>query len=176
VIAALKNGGHVVLFRHGTTDQSQQDTDPQNLADCTTQRNLTDDGRAEARAIGEAFRALQIPVGQVLSSEYCRAQEYSILSFDKVTVEPSLVLPNPLPADERQRNREAVQRLLATPPPPGTNTILVTHSPNVKDAVDVDLTVEGSAVILRPTGGLPAVVALALPGDWTSLAQGPGSP
>lgn len=176
VIAALQNGGYVIYFRHASTDRSQQDSDPQNLANCATQRNLTDDGRAQARATGDAIRSLRIPVGEVLSSEYCRAQEHALLAFGKVTVEPSLVLPDPLPDNERQRNKESLQRLLATPPPPGVNTILISHSPNLKDATDVDLTVEGSAVILRPADGAPAVVALVLPGDWTSLAQAPGSP
>jgi phosphohistidine phosphatase SixA len=176
LVAALRKGGYVLYFRHAKTDRSQQDTDPHDLANCATQRNLTDEGRADARAIGEAFRALQIPVGTVLSSAYCRAREHALLSFDQVTAEPSLVLPDPLPDDERQRNKEALQRLLATPPPPGTNTILVSHSPNVKAAAEVDLPVEGGAVILRPTDGIPTVVAHVLPSEWTSLAQEMGKP
>ena len=174
LVAELQTGGYVIYFRHGKTDRSQQDSDPQDLANCATQRNLTEEGRADARAIGEAFRALQIPVGPVLSSAYCRAREHATLSFDQVTVEPSLVLPDPLPADVRELNKKALQRLLATAPPPGTNTILVSHQPNLKDAADVDLTVEGGAVILRSVDGAPVVVALVLPSEWTSLAQAAG--
>jgi phosphohistidine phosphatase SixA len=176
LVADLQKGGYVIYFRHARTDRSQQDSDPQNLANCATQRNLTDEGRADARALGEALRTLQVPVGQVLSSAYCRAREHALLSFDKATDEPSLVLPDPLPADERERNTEALQRLLATPPPPGTNTVLVSHSPNMKDAADVDLTVEGGAAILRPTNGRPVVVTLVLPNEWISLAEATGSP
>src|SRR5262245_29980582 len=58
LLTALRDGGHVIYFRHAATDRSQQDSDPHNLANCATQRNLTDDGRADARTIGEAFRAL----------------------------------------------------------------------------------------------------------------------
>ena len=49
--------------------------------DCATQRNLTDAGRAEARAIGAAIRALRIPVGDVLASPYCRTMETGTLDL-----------------------------------------------------------------------------------------------
>src|SRR5215210_2494138 len=69
IIEALQRGGYLIYFRHGATDPSQTDSDPNNLANCATQRNLTDHGRAQARAIGEALKALDIPVNQVLTSE-----------------------------------------------------------------------------------------------------------
>src|SRR6185503_2092474 len=62
LVDALRSGGHVIYFRHGATDQSQTDSDPNNLANCATQRNLTDAGRAQAQTIGTAFRTLGIPV------------------------------------------------------------------------------------------------------------------
>jgi phosphohistidine phosphatase SixA len=64
-IAALRGGGHVIVFRHGATHQDQADTDPFNLDNVAKQRQLTDAGRATAREIGEAFRKLRIPVGPV---------------------------------------------------------------------------------------------------------------
>ena len=175
VVEALRRGGHIIYFRHATTDRSQQDSDPTNLANCATQRNLTEQGRAQASAIGEAFQRLNIPVGPVLSSEYCRALEHARLAFDRAEAEPSLVLPEPLAAEERQRNTAALQGLLATPPPAGTNTVMVSHSPNIRDAADVDLPVEGGAAILRPNpGDKPTVVARILPDEWTVLAQALG--
>jgi phosphohistidine phosphatase SixA len=171
LVDALRDGGYVIYFRHAATDRAQQDSDPGNLANCETQRNLTDAGRAEARAMGEGIRALGIPIGDVRSSEYCRAKEHALLAFDKATVEPSLVLPDPLPAAERQQNKETLQRLLAASPPSGTNTVLVSHSPNLKEAAQIDLTAEGMAAILRPNGGAPALVALVPPSDWTGAAQ-----
>ena len=172
LVEALQRGGHIVYFRHGATDRSQQDTDPNNLANCTTQRNLTDQGRAQARAVGEAFRALRIPVGQVLSSEYCRALEHARLSFGAATSERSLVLPDPLPQPEREQNTAALQQLLARPPAAGTNTIMVSHSPNIKDAVNVDLPAEGGAAVLRvDEQGRPTLVARVLPEEWTAWAE-----
>jgi broad specificity phosphatase PhoE len=175
MIEALQRGGHFIYFRHATTDRSQQDSDPNNLANCATQRNLTDEGRAQARAMGEAFRTLNIPIGQVWASEYCRALEHARLSFGRAEAQPSLVLPDPLSAEERQRNTSALQQLLNALPPPGTNTVMVSHSPNIRDAAGVDLPVEGGAAILRPNpGDKPATVARILPGEWVELAQALG--
>jgi len=172
VIEALQHGGYLVYFRHGATDSSQTDSDPNNLANCATQRNLTDQGRAQARAIGEAWRSLNIPASKVLTSEYCRAKEYAQLSIDAGEVEPSLVLPDPLPPEVRQANTAAFQRLLAVPTPSGTNVVFVAHSPNIRDAAGVDLPVEGEAAILQPNpGDPPTLVARILPDEWPALAQ-----
>jgi len=171
-IEGLQRGGFFVYFRHGATSRTEQDTDPNNLANCATQRNLTDEGRSQARAIGEAFRTLNIPVARVLSSPYCRALEFSRLGFDRADPEPSLVVPDPLTAEERQRNTAAFLAILASPPPANANVVVVAHSPNIRDAVDVDLPVEGGAVILRPVpGGKPTPVLRLLPGEWSALAE-----
>ena len=172
VIEALQRGGYLIYFRHGATDSSQTDSDPDNLANCATQRNLTEQGRAQARAIGEALQILNIPIGRVLTSEYCRAKEYAQLSVNGGEIEPSMVLPDPLPPEVRQANTAAFQRILAMPPAPGTNTVLVAHSPNIRDAAGVDLPVEGEAAILRPNpGDAPTLAARILPDEWLALAQ-----
>jgi broad specificity phosphatase PhoE len=172
MVEALRRGGHVLYVRHGPTDPSQSDADPKNLANCATQRNLTDAGRAQARASGEAFRRLGIPVGLVLSSEYCRALEYARLAFNGAQAEPSLVLPDPLTDGEKARNTEALKRLLVVPPSAGTNTVLVSHSPNIRLAAGVDLPVEGEAAVFRVEAqGPPTLVARVLPGEWPTLVQ-----
>src|SRR5438105_3695129 len=72
-IAALRAGGHVIIFRHGATYPDQADTDPLNLGNVEKQRQLNDAGRAKAKEIGEAFRKLRIPVGPVHTSALYRA-------------------------------------------------------------------------------------------------------
>ncbi|MDQ6675031.1 MAG: hypothetical protein M3069_30555 [Chloroflexota bacterium] len=177
MIEGLQQGGYVVYFRHGATDNSQQDTDPNNLADCTTQRNLTDAGRAQGRAIGEAWTKLKIPVGSVLSSQYCRALEYSRLAFNQATPEPNLNLPDPLTDEVKAQHTAVVQKLISTPPPPGQNSILVAHSPNIRLAANVDLAVEGSAAVFKVDAvGAQKLIARVLPDDWTTLAQALSSP
>jgi phosphohistidine phosphatase SixA len=176
LVEALRQGGHAVYFRHGPTDPNQRDTDPDDLANCATQRNLTDAGRQQARTIGEALRALNIPVGQVLSSEYCRAREYALLLFNReAEAEPSLVLPDPLTEQQRAQNTEALKAVLARPPQAGTNTFLVSHSPNIRLAAGVDLPDEGGAAVMRLDGSAPRLVARILPGEWPAWAGALGA-
>src|ERR1041385_4097983 len=85
-VKALRGGGHVIVFRHGATHTDQADTDPLNPKNIEKQRQLNDQGRALARAIGEAMRKLQIPVGQVVTSQFNRAVETgTLLGFGAVT-------------------------------------------------------------------------------------------
>jgi hypothetical protein len=72
-IGALRDGGYVIVFRHGATHQDQADTDPLNPDNVAKQRQLNNDGRALAKSIGEALRKLRIPVGQVYTSLFRRA-------------------------------------------------------------------------------------------------------
>ena len=77
LIAALRAGGYNIYFRHAATDWSDGDR-VEGLGDWTScerekMRQLSDEGRQSARAVGAAMRALGIPVAAVLSSEYCRA-------------------------------------------------------------------------------------------------------
>lgn len=172
LVESLRQGGYTIYFRHGPTDSSQRDTDPNNLASCATQRNLTEAGRQQARAIGEALRALKVPAGDIRTSEYCRAREYARLLFDRdAQVEPGLVLPDPLTAEQRARNTESLKTLLALAPPSGANRFLVAHSPNIKLAAGVDLPEEGGAAVFRLESGTPKLVARIVPAEWPALAR-----
>src|ERR1700716_4490058 len=72
-INALRQGGHVIVFRHGATYADQADTDPLNPQNVAKQRQLNDDGRALAKSIGESMHKLRIPVAQVQTSMFQRA-------------------------------------------------------------------------------------------------------
>ena len=76
LVEALRGGGYTLYFRHAATDWSLQD-EVREAGDWTScdpsrMRQLSDAGRATARAVGKAIRALHIPVGKVLASPYCR--------------------------------------------------------------------------------------------------------
>ena len=73
--AALREGHHVALLRHAATPGGVGDPPGFRLDDCATQRPLTERGRAQARLMGERFRAERIVVGRVLSSQWCRCRE-----------------------------------------------------------------------------------------------------
>ena len=75
VLRALRSGGHVVVFRHGATHPDQADTDPLNYDNVAKQRHLNDKGRADAKAVGEAFRSAGVPIGKSYSSRFYRAVE-----------------------------------------------------------------------------------------------------
>jgi phosphohistidine phosphatase SixA len=77
----LKGGGQVVLIRHAITTPGVGDPPGMRLEECSTQRNLTDAGRAHARRVGEAFRARKIVVDRVMSSPWCRCLETARLAF-----------------------------------------------------------------------------------------------
>jgi phosphohistidine phosphatase SixA len=150
LLAALREGGFVIYFRHARTDFSQDDTDLSDLSNCATQRNLSAEGRDQARRIGEAITALGIPVGEVLSSELCRTRETAELAFGRATLTPELTSFGTASSEaEEQERAVALRRLLATPPARGTNTVLVGHLFNIQAAASIGLA-EGEAAIFSP--------------------------
>jgi phosphohistidine phosphatase SixA len=154
LLAALREGGFVIYFRHARTDFSRDDTDLSDLSNCATQRNLSSEGQAQARLIGEAIAALDIPVGDVLSSELCRTRETAELAFGQTTPMPELTSFGTAGSEaEEQERAAALRRLLATPPARGTNTVLVGHLFNIQAAASIGLA-EGEAAIFSPAATL----------------------
>jgi phosphohistidine phosphatase SixA len=150
LLVALRQGGFVLYFRHARTDFSQDDTDLSDLSNCATQRNLSAEGRTQARLIGEGIAALEIPIGEVLSSELCRTQETAKLAFGRITPMPDLTSFGTASSEaEEQERAAALRRLLATPPAPGTNSVLVGHLFNIQAAANISLA-EGEAAIFSP--------------------------
>lgn len=167
LLPALRAGGYVIYFRHGATDDAG-DTDVENLENCETQRNLSEEGRGQARAIGRAFRELEIPVGAVRSSAFCRTREFASLAFGRVEQSVDLTsLPEGGEAEERRRVA-ALRELLATAPPEGQNTVLVGHLFNIQRAADLLLD-EGEAAVVRPGDGRFTIVATPSPEEWQTL-------
>jgi broad specificity phosphatase PhoE len=136
---------------------------------------LTEVGQAQARAIGAAFWTANIPVGKVLGSGVCRAIETGRLAFGRLEVSDALLIESfvpiagaPVPSPWPQRV-ETMGEMGATAPEAGTNTVLMTHFPNIKAALGVQITF-GDAAIVRADGhGGVAVVGKILLPDWPSL-------
>ena len=175
-IAALRDGGYVIVVRHGATYADQADTNPLDPKDTAHQRQLNDAGRAAAKSMGDALRKLKIPVGKVQTSQFQRAVETgTLLGFGEVSstadiAEGGLVVT----PYENNRRTAALRTLAATPPPAGTNIVLVTHKPNIVDAFGKDWfdVREGEASILRPDGkGGYTLAARVQAAEWTRLAQ-----
>lgn len=175
LVEALRRGGYVIYFRHAATDysipESQQGETWWQSCDPQVVRNLSEAGRDQARAIDEAFRALQIPMDRVLSSEFCRAAETARLAFGEVEVNPDLTGFGTADEVERERRVAALQAMLATPPSAGANTILVAHGFNIQAAANVSLP-EGGAVIFEPLGQAGfRLIARVSADEWSTLAQ-----
>jgi len=174
-INAVRQGGYVIVFRHGATHQDQADTDPLNPKNVAQQRQLNEAGRAKAKEIGEAFRKLRIPVGQVHSSAFNRAVETgTLMGLGEVTstvdlAEGGLVV-TPI---ENNRRAQALRKLAATVPPAGTNIVVVTHKPNILDAFGKDWfdVREGEASVFQPGGGGYKLIVRVQADEWSKLAQ-----
>jgi phosphohistidine phosphatase SixA len=171
LVEALQDGGLVVYLRHAATDRSKEDDLVLDLDDCTTQRNLSDGGREQAREIGRAFRELAIPVNRVLSSEYCRTRETAELAFGRATLEPALTgFPEDADAGYEERVRRT-KSLLADPPPPETNTVLVAHVKNLEETAAISIE-EGELAVFEPLGGTRYRYRGRLPASaWPQLAE-----
>src|SRR5262245_19594663 len=87
----LRLGGYVIVFRHCLTVPEQLKTDSMSRSDLPPQRELSDDGRAQAKSIGAAMHRLNLPVERVLTSVTRRAlQSATLLGFDEVNAMPEL--------------------------------------------------------------------------------------
>lgn len=150
LVRALRGGGYVIFIRHALTDQAQADTDRTNLTRCETQRNLSADGRRMAREIGEAFKGLDIRVGKVIASPYCRTVDTAQIAFGKHETTEALKYSVGVDQEQRARWTVEVKRLLGTVPAPGTNTVLVSHNGNLKEATGMWPKKEGDAHVFRP--------------------------
>jgi phosphohistidine phosphatase SixA len=156
VVSALQKGGYVLFIRHPQTNADQADTDPLHLENVKAQRQLSDEGRSTAKALGAAFKTLKVPVASVLSSKFWRAQEAARL-LDLGKVEPSLDLSEGglvVSPKENQRRAGSLKKILGTAPPEGKNLVIVSHRPNLQDAAGKDLGDVGEAevVVFQPLG------------------------
>jgi phosphohistidine phosphatase SixA len=175
-INALRQGGHVIVFRHGATYSDQADTDPLNPKNVASQRQLNDEGRALARSIGESLHKLRIPVAEVRTSMFQRAVDTgNLLGFGEAKTSPDItegglvVSPN-----ENNRRTQAFRKFAGETPPAGSNMVIVSHKPNIMDAFGKDWfeVREGEASVFKPdgNGGYKLVVRI-LANEWSKLAQ-----
>jgi broad specificity phosphatase PhoE len=171
VVDRLGGGGYVVFLRHAATDHSQQDRLGAPLTDCSGQRNLNDAGRAQARSIGESWQALELPLGDVLASGYCRTRETAELAFGRATIVPTLTgIPAEMAGTYTGRVR-ALRRMLGAKPPRGKNTVIVGHIANLEAATQVEIE-EGDAAVFEPLGESRYRLLARLPAAaWPQLVE-----
>lgn len=162
LVAALRKGGYVLYVRH---------TETGTVTTACDRSNLSPAGESQAERIGAAMRALRIPVGQLFSSPACRVQDTArLLKMGTVVTRDELNQKSTEPTVDLPTVR---QKFINTAPPPGTNTVMVSH---VHGSVRKDqwLHLEfGETIVFRPVANAERALPVArIPADeWANLAR-----
>jgi phosphohistidine phosphatase SixA len=172
LVKALRQGGYVIVMRHASSPREVPDKQTANPDNTRPERQLDEVGRTTATAMGKALREMKIPIGEVFTSPTYRALETVRLAQ----------WSNPKPAPELGDNGQSMAggtaaqaawlQKIVTQFPSGTNTLVVTHFPNLtaafpQQAAGVE---DGEALIFGPDGkGGAKVVARVKIGDWLKM-------
>lgn len=168
LVQALQKGGYVIVMRHASSPREVPDKATANPDNTKPERQLDAVGRASATAFGSALRDLKIPIGEVLSSPTYRALETAKYAQ----------LPKPQEVAELGDNGQSMSGGTAAQAawlqkrvvqlPKDTNTILITHQPNLVGAFPqiAQRVEDGEALIFGPNTTLVARVKI---GDWLKL-------
>src|SRR6266508_2870032 len=143
LVRELRKGGHVLYIRHTSTDFGQNDENMTSFEDCATQRNLTDKGREEARAIAAAIKRLGVPIGSVRAG-LARAG-------DETRYAP-------------------LRKLLSTKFDEGTNLVISSHGNPFRAVAGPPHLEEGELAVIQPLGDDKfGILARLRVSDWRTL-------
>ncbi len=164
VASRLRQGGCVVAFRHALAPGT---FDPPEFrpGDCSTQRNLSEAGREQARRIGAWFRQQKLMPAAVRSSPWCRCIDTATLAFGSATPWAALGSPRGATEGTNQENllalRQALQRARAQP---GRFEVWVTHMFVLSDLTQGN-TASGEALVLQAdaSGAIAVTARLLVP-------------
>lgn len=146
--ALLRKGGVVVVFRHALAPGTF-DPPGMRLGDCSTQRNLSDEGRVQARRIGEWFQERQLQPAAVRSSPWCRCMDSATLAFGTPEVWATLGSPHGAPETTGARHLHELRKALVTASArSGRFEAWFTHM-FVQSNLANDSTRSGDALVLR---------------------------
>jgi phosphohistidine phosphatase SixA len=172
LVKALQHGGYVIVMRHASSPREVPDRQTANPDNTSDERQLDAEGRASAVAMGKALRRLKLPIGEVFTSPTYRALETVRLTQFR----------NPRPQAELGDNGQSMQggteaqaawlRKKVTQFPSGTNTIVITHVPNIRGAFPQlePAPEDGEALVFGPDGkGGATVVARIKIEDWPRM-------
>jgi phosphohistidine phosphatase SixA len=160
----MRQGGYTMIWRHAETDWLTQDAP--GSPERAHQRNLTDRGVTDAKAIGRMFTHANIPVGDVVASPMWRTRETAEHAFGRARLDTALRTLEATPAQKA---------IIAAKPAPGTNRVLVTHHfiierhvPGIKPG----MVNEGEAVIVRNAADSIRLVSIVKLADWEKATHG----
>jgi broad specificity phosphatase PhoE len=163
LVRALREGGLVIYFRHTATDFSKNDRGMRDYDDCANQRPLSEQGRADAREMGQRIAALKLPIGVVKASPMCRTMEHAKLMLGMAT--PTTTMRELTGPGEYL----GLKRLLSARVPPGINRWMVGHGTPFRAVAGPPHLAEGEAIVLKPDGESWTVLARLAVNDWAAL-------
>ncbi len=150
----MRKGGYVLLIRHADAPGTFDPPGFQ-LGVCSTQRNLSEEGRAQSKRLGELIRAKNVPIGQVFSSQWCRCIDTATLAFGADKVQTWSAISSPRSGDEKQRltNLATVRQRIRSAPAVLTgnaksNMVFVTHMFNIQDLTGSGVA-QGEIVVVK---------------------------
>lgn len=174
LVNALKRGGYVIAMRHASSPRETPDPKTANPDNSNHERQLDEEGRATAAGMGKALRKLRIPIGEIFSSPTYRALEtIRLAEFGN----PKTIAELGDGGQSMQASSEAQAAWLRTKVkefPAGTNTLIVTHLPNLSRAFPqwTSGLADGEALILGPDGkGGATLVARVKIEEWPKMAH-----
>ena len=171
LLKKLQKGKMVIYLRHTTTEIDYADqADPTlDLSDCSTQRKLSEQGKAEAATIGAGFDANDIIIGTVISSEYCRAKDTATIAFggyDQVDSNLNFLPFEDYTDEQLDVYHDRVAPMLSKGNKNG-NKIIVGHDDPFEGTSNIYPDPQGTAYILEPNkGDSYELVAKMQPNDW----------
>ncbi len=166
IIDKLKQGGYTIFIRHSITpgtDPHKYNPPGENMFVCSTQRQLNDQGREQAKHIGIKFTENNIPIGNVYASVFCRCDDTAKLAFGRSIPVTWMTVSYTM------KSMPELRKHILTIPEAGKNNVYVGHAHTVSDQL---LGKEFSKVYLREGEGLvfdPATVTIVgkiTPANW----------
>jgi broad specificity phosphatase PhoE len=148
----LRDGGHVVLIRHAATGPGLGDPPGYRIDDCASQRNLSDEGRADAAKIGAAFKRERVAVDRVYASPWCRCLDTARIAFGAAEAWEPLGSFFDVPHRETEMTESVKRRIsgYGTKKPHG-NIVMVTHNTNIAALTRLSVGT-GEIVVVKPDG------------------------
>ena len=174
LVKALRQGGYVIVMRHASSPREAPDAKTANVDNVNRERQLDEQGRATAVAMGTALRELRIPIGEILSSPTYRALETVGLAQ---LGNPKLITELGDGGRGMQTSTQAQVAWLRNKVaqfPTRTNTLVVTHFPNMSGAFPqfTNNLMDGEALIFSPDGKAGAtVVARVRIDEWSRFPR-----
>ena len=171
LIEALKSGNHIIYMRHGLTTRKDKNRDTSliDLTRCETQRNLTEAGKAQVKHLGQVIKSLNIPIGKVKSSPYCRTKDTAKAVFGEFEVDDNLRFSMALHSKESDMLGKYLFDSMLASNDIERNTIYVGHTANLKDGLGIWPKPEGVMVIFKKVGNTIIFKGMIKPDDWPTL-------